>query len=308
MAYTAPTKKDLQVLPGTPAEKLAAQLALIDAEIEAVTLGQIELSSGEILVGNGSDEATAVVPAGDVTITNEGVTAIGAKKVTESQIALAEGKVFIGASGGAAAAQTPAGDVTIAVDGTTAIGSKKVGKAMLVSEAADVAGNIFVSTGSESGIDEVAVSGDATLAANGALSLAKHKSKYAVLSAGLGTITALGTAGADLADGNDTQYYGVFFAPAALTAVKLHYYLTEAYVKESVDAVIEVYNDAESPAKIFGATLNEAGLAVKTHGEISPETGAETIAEGTRLDLKITATDSSSGTGHAVVILEYTEA
>lgn len=135
----------------------------------------------------------------------------------------------------------------------------------------------------------------------------KNNSKYAVLTAGVGTNTALATAGIDLATGSDIQIYGVFFAPVNITVVTLHYYLTEAYVKDTNDAKIELYNDASSPVKIFGATLAAAGVAAKTHGEITPETGKAAITEGTRLDLKAVNTASSSGTGHAIVILEYVE-
>ena len=135
----------------------------------------------------------------------------------------------------------------------------------------------------------------------------KNNSKYAVLTAGVGTNTALATAGIDLASGSDIQIYGVFFAPVNITVVTLHYYLTEAYVKDTYDAKIELYNDASSPVKIFGATLAAAGVAAKTHGKIAPETGKAAITEGTRLDLKAVTPASSSGTGHAIVILEYVE-
>ena len=135
----------------------------------------------------------------------------------------------------------------------------------------------------------------------------KNNSKYAVLTAGVGTNTALATAGIDLASGSDIQIYGVFFAPVNITVVTLHYYLTEAYVKDTEDAKIELYNDASSPVKIFGATLAATGVAAKTHGEIAPETGKAAITKGTRLDLKAVNTDSDYGTGHAIVILEYVE-
>ncbi|WP_374461766.1 beta strand repeat-containing protein [Chryseobacterium taeanense] len=45
------------------------------------------LASGNIYVGSASNVATAVSPTGDVTISNTGVTSIGAGKVTSSQIA-----------------------------------------------------------------------------------------------------------------------------------------------------------------------------------------------------------------------------
>lgn len=143
---------------------------------------------------------------------------------------------------------------------------------------------------------------------NIATEITRTNSQFCVLTHGVGTNTALATAGIDLASGSDIQIYGVFFAPVACTVVKLHYYLTEAYVKESTtDAKIEVYDDTGTPAKIFGKTLTAAGEAAKYHGEILPESGKANLAAGARLDLKAVNTGSSSGTGHAIVILEYVE-
>ena len=45
------------------------------------------LTSGQILVGNASNVATPVTPSGDVTISNAGVTTIGANAVTTGKIA-----------------------------------------------------------------------------------------------------------------------------------------------------------------------------------------------------------------------------
>jgi hypothetical protein len=51
------------------------------------TLVYNALASANILVGNGSGVATAVAVTGDVTISNAGVTAIGASKVTSTMLA-----------------------------------------------------------------------------------------------------------------------------------------------------------------------------------------------------------------------------
>lgn len=56
-------------------------------EIVAVLDGETALASGAIPVGNASGVATDVVPTGDVTISNTGVTAIGAGKVTNAMVA-----------------------------------------------------------------------------------------------------------------------------------------------------------------------------------------------------------------------------
>lgn len=134
------------------------------------------------------------------------------------------------------------------------------------------------------------------------------KSKFVVLTAGVGTNTTLATSGIDLASGSDIQIYGAYVAPVAITVVNMYDYLTEAFVKDTDDAKIEIYDDASTPVKIFGRTLTAAGESAKNFTTTTPETGKASIAAGTRLDLKAVNTASSSGTGHAQVILEYIEA
>lgn len=57
---------------------------IVDA---TVTLAKLEaLPSGEIIVGNASNEPTAVTPTGDVTITNAGVTAIAAGVIVNADV------------------------------------------------------------------------------------------------------------------------------------------------------------------------------------------------------------------------------
>ena len=133
------------------------------------------------------------------------------------------------------------------------------------------------------------------------------QSKFAVLTAGVGTNTAEATAGLDLASGADIQIYGCFFAPVDIQIVKMHDVLTEAYVKDTNDAKIEIYNNAGVPAKLFGRTLTAAGELIGAQHHTDPEAGAGNVTAGTRIDLKAVHTENGSGTGHAIVILEYTE-
>lgn len=59
-----------------------ANIATNASDIDALET----LADGKIYVGNGSNVATEVTPSGDVTMTNAGVTAIGAGKVTEAML------------------------------------------------------------------------------------------------------------------------------------------------------------------------------------------------------------------------------
>lgn len=135
-----------------------------------------------------------------------------------------------------------------------------------------------------------------------------HKSKFVVLTAGLGTPSALATSGVDIADGSGGTTYGVFFAPQAITAVRLHLLFTEAYAKDTSDAVVAIKDSAGTPVTIFTHTPEATGVDAGTAVAVSPKSGAEAIAAGTRLDLVVTATASSAGTGHVIAILEYIEA
>lgn len=69
---------------------------LIDGSVDLGKLGG--LTSGQIVVGNGSDVPTAITPTGDITISNTGVTAIGSAKVTNAMLvgSIARTKILAG--------------------------------------------------------------------------------------------------------------------------------------------------------------------------------------------------------------------
>jgi len=136
---------------------------------------------------------------------------------------------------------------------------------------------------------------------------AAHRSKFALLTAGMGDRSAAETSGVDIADGTGGTTFGVFFAPVAITAVRLHVLANEAYAKDTTDARIEIRDNAATPAVIFAHTPAADGVEAGTLVSTSPEAGKAAIAAGRRLDLVVTATGSSGGTGHVDVILEYYE-
>ena len=63
----------------------SVKLGTLLKSIESVTNGV--LADGTIFVGDALGTAVAVTPSGDITMTNAGVTAIGAKKVTKAILA-----------------------------------------------------------------------------------------------------------------------------------------------------------------------------------------------------------------------------
>lgn len=142
-------------------------------------------------------------------------------------------------------------------------------------------------------------------------SLATANGKAAVnivdLTASMVSSTSLAANGADLNAAETATYYAVFCAPVAITVVSMDDFLTEAYVKDTTDAKIEILTEATSPVTVATRTLTAGGEAVKTKHSTNPASAeVAAIAAGTILNLKITVTGSSTGTGRAKVFMRYT--
>lgn len=127
-----------------------------------------------------------------------------------------------------------------------------------------------------------------------------------VLSAFTGTNEAAATAGIDLATGADISVWG-YVLPAAMTCGHMYDYLTEAYVKDTDDAKIEVWTDEAQPVKLWSRTLTADGEAAKAYHDSAPLV-ATPIAQGTAIILKAVNTAADSGSGHAIVTVEFIEA
>jgi len=129
------------------------------------------LNDGKILVGNGSNVATAVTPAGDVTMSNAGVTSIGAGKVVTGMIAnnaVTTGKI-------AANAVDYSKLTGITADGTTGqvLATDGAGSLTWANALTNTLNNGKILVGNGSNVaTAVALSGDATISNTGALTLA----------------------------------------------------------------------------------------------------------------------------------------
>lgn len=153
--------------------------------------GSEPLPSGQIFVGNASNVAQARAMTGDISITNTGVTAIVAGVIVNADInaaaaiafsklaALPSAQILVGSAGNVATAVAVTGDVTITNGGVTAIAADSIVNADINSAAAIAfsklasltSGNILV--GSAGNVPTaVAMSGDATIIASGALTIA----------------------------------------------------------------------------------------------------------------------------------------
>lgn len=138
------------------------QLGTLIQNAETISAGEVALATGDVFVGV-AGVATAVPMTGDVTISQAGVTAIGAGKVLESMVTVANGKVLIGNASNVAVACTLSGDVTTTNAGVTAIGAGKVTEAMLV--APGTAG-LMAQRRAYAVFDPSATSGERTIAAH----------------------------------------------------------------------------------------------------------------------------------------------
>jgi len=170
MAYTAPGAKALRLRKGTINDKVAAELALVDAELAVVQAGERTLAENKIFVGDGDGLAAAVTMSGDATIAATGAITIAAEAVTLAKMAdLARGSLISGQTAG---------------NRPTALDAKGAGK-ILVGDGTDLA--------------SVSVSGDATLAATGAVTIANNAitSAKTALANGKHAIVALTPGNAD---------------------------------------------------------------------------------------------------------------
>ncbi len=153
----------------------------------------IGLTNGHIFVGNASNIATDVAMSGDILISNLGVTSIATGVIVNADInaaaaiafsklaTLASGNILVGSSGGVATSVAVTGDVLISNAGVTSIATGVIVNADISASAAIdfsklaalASGNILV--GSAGTVPtSVAMSGDATIIASGALTIAAN--------------------------------------------------------------------------------------------------------------------------------------
>lgn len=172
MAYTAPSGKTLRTKRGSITDKIAAEFALVDAEMEALAVaGMTALPEGEIYVGDATGAAAAVAMSGDATIDKTGAVTIGAKKVTESMVALANGKILVGDGTGVAVACTPSGDVTMTNAGAFSLATNSIDPTTL-----DLGTEAYIIVADAAGGGAaVAMSGDVTIDKVGATTIGAKK-------------------------------------------------------------------------------------------------------------------------------------
>lgn len=80
------TAREIDLLNRMNSTSVAVQLGTLISNAESVTAGEIAVTNGAFIVGNGSGVGASVTLSGDLTSTNAGVTSIGAAKVTVAKL------------------------------------------------------------------------------------------------------------------------------------------------------------------------------------------------------------------------------
>lgn len=169
------------------ANDIALTLANSTLAIVAGGVKLADLPTGQILVGSGSNIATAVAVSGDVTVTSGGVFTLTSGAVTGDKIAdggidldkLASGvagQIIVAGATGVPAYATASGDVTINSTGAVTIANNAVTTAKIADTAVTLAklqtltaGQIII--GTSSGNTAVTLSGDATVSQAGVVTV-----------------------------------------------------------------------------------------------------------------------------------------
>ena len=171
-----------------------ANSAITNAKVDAnaaIAFSKLEgLDSGRIIVGNGSNVAAGVAMSGDATIAASGAltianAAITGAKIGDAEVALTKlealngGQFIVGNASNRPAKVTMSGDATLSNSGALQIAAGAIDNAKIDASAAIAfsklealnSGRVVVGSGSNVATP-VVISGDATLAANGALTIA----------------------------------------------------------------------------------------------------------------------------------------
>ena len=124
---------------------------IINADVKsdaAIDYSKLDLSDGNILVGNGSNVATSVNPSGDIDVSNAGVFSIASGVVINADVksdaaidysklaALSDGNILIGNGSNVATSVNPSGDIDVTNAGLFSIASGVIINADVKSDAA----------------------------------------------------------------------------------------------------------------------------------------------------------------------------
>ncbi|WP_346984999.1 hypothetical protein [Chryseobacterium sp. POE27] len=283
------------------------------------------LASGNILVGSASNVATAVIPTGDVAISNAGITSIGAGKVTNGHLASAAALTVKGNATNAAASPT---DIAAGTDGyvlrrsgtslgfgTVATAGIADGAVTTAKIAADAITSTQIATGTVTNADlasaaALTVKGNATNAAASPTDIAAGTDGYVLrrsgTTLGFGTVATTGIAdGAVTASklnqmsatsGQVLGWNGSSWVPTSSDTTN------DAWINDTTNGLVKLGTKADGTARSAGTDF-----VVKDNGQIgigtsSPSTkleinsstsGAIKIVDGTQADGRVLTSDAN---------------
>lgn len=231
------------------------------------------LTNTHIFVGNASNVATDVAMSGDATMANTGALTIANSAITNAKVsasaaiafsklaALPSAQILVGSAGNVATAVAVTGDVTISNAGVTAIAAGAIVNADVNASAAIdfsklatlTSGNILV--GSAGNVaTSVTMSGDATIIASGALTIANNAVTSAKVSPLLLKYATVAISAAEFKALYDTPKQ-IVAAQGANTLIVVH---RAALVMTFVSAA---YADGGVLSFQYDSTVHGAGVA-----------------------------------------------
>ena len=242
------------------------------------------LASAKVLVGNGSNVATEVAISGDITLANDGAVAIAAGVVVNADVkadaviawskmaALTAAHLLVGSAGGVATDVAITGDIGISNAGLTSIAAGAIVNADVSASAAIAWSKMAALTaahllvGSAGGVaTDVAMSGDVSLANNGAATIAANAATIAkVEDALLKELICVGPF-LQAAATDFTVYFN-----HKVTINKVRSFLTVAIT--TADSVITMKNNAAASMANGVLTITQAACAVGNEDACSPTT------------------------------------
>ena len=292
--------------------------SVVNADVEAgaaIAFSKLAtLASAEILVGSGAGVVTARAVTGDVTIGNTGVTAIASDVIINTDVksdaaiafsklaALTDAHILVGSAANVATDVAVSGDITLSNAGAVAIATGVIINTDVKSDAAIAfsklaaltSGNILV--GSAGGVvTEVTMSGDATIIASGALTIAANAVTIAKIEAALrkGVVAVGPLLQAEVL--NATVYF-----PFKVTINKVRAFTT--VIIGGADSVITLKDHSGDTMANGTITIATAGSAVGDEDSASPTTNNVIDAD----EKIILAHDGGPNAGEAYFTIEYT--
>lgn len=248
--------------------KVAAAAAIDFSKLAA-------LSSGNILVGSAGNVATSVVMSGDATIVASGALTIANSAITNAKVAaaaaidfsklasLSSANILVGSAGNVATAVAVTGDVTISNTGVTAIAADSIVNADINTAAAIAfskfealtSGNILV--GSAGNVaTSVAMSGDATIIASGALTIANDAITTAKI---LNANVTLAKLAAGITPSHVIKYAGQLTTVGGAAAEA---FTVTGAVGATDRAFVQIVNDGTANVTVLQAVVTDNTLTV----------------------------------------------